>query len=173
MSLCSIHRVHLCAIFSNSASGHFVILCHFLVIFTARVPFSLQSNPFTLPSNSLGHPRVLSLFFSSDYLLLCSSFGLVFTLPPALFCSPAAHKNSSFLSPENYSVSLRFTAFFYARSPTCSPYLSPLVSLRFGSTTQRFIKPIFSFVPLTHACPSLSPSVLSFSIPPCHYKNRY
>lgn len=101
------HHVHPCAILSNCARSHFV---SFRVIFSLRFsqhvsPFSpLQSNPFTLFLKfPRPPPRSLPLF-PSVYLLLSSSPGLLFPLPPSLFCSPAAHKNSSFLSPEDCSV---------------------------------------------------------------------
>ena len=58
-----------------------VVLCHFFCfIFSPRVPFSLlQSNPFTLSSNSLGHPRALSLFFH-----LSISFSLLLSVSSSL-----------------------------------------------------------------------------------------
>lgn len=53
------------SILASSPSGHSVSFCAILAPFSPGVsPFSAQqSNPFTLLSNSLGHPRVLALFF--------------------------------------------------------------------------------------------------------------
>lgn len=61
----SLHSVHPYGILSNHTRSHFVSFHVSFVSFSPHVsPFSrLQSNPFTLPSNSLGHPRVLSAFF--------------------------------------------------------------------------------------------------------------
>lgn len=124
-----------------------VILCHSCSIFSPCVPFSeLQSNPFTLFSNSLGHPRVLALFFhlSISHFLLC---------PPSLCCSPAAHKNSSFLSPEDCSVAWGFTAFHYV----FSPYLSPCVS-----AWQHYT--VFNSLNLLHCLFNTLISILSFCV---------
>lgn len=138
------------------SAARVAILCH-LVSFLLHFhpvcpPFSLlQSNPFTLFPQI---PSATPAFSPSFSICLSPSLCLLFPLPPSLFCSPAAHKNSSFLSPEDCSVAQGFTAFFYAFSPSFSPYLSPLASLRFGSTTQRLIQPISSFVLLTHLYPS-------------------
>lgn len=134
------------SILMSSLSGHFLSFCAILTSFSPSVsPFSVQqSSPFTLLSNSLGHPRVLALFFHL-------SVSLFLLLPPSLFCSPAAHKNSSFLSPENCSVARGFTAFLDVFSPFLS--LSVSLSLCFGSATQPLIHSIFSFVCLTHLYP--------------------
>lgn len=134
------------SILVSSLSGHFLSFCVILTSFSPSVsPFSTQqSNPFTLLSNSLGHPRVLALFFHL-------SVSLFLLLSPSLFCSPAAHKNSSFLSPENCSVAWGFTAFLDVFSPFLS--LSVSLSLCFGSATQPLIHSIFSIVCLTHLDP--------------------
>lgn len=168
-----LHRVHLCAILSNSASSHFVILCPFYFIFTTRAPFSvLQSNPFTLPSNSLGHPRVLFLFFHLT--ISCSVLlSILSSLSLPLCSAHLQHIKIPLFFLQRIVQSHRDLLHSSMLSPSCSPYLSPLVSLHFGSTTQHLIQPIFSFVLLTHLYPSLSPSVLYFSIPPCRYNNRY
>lgn len=61
-----------------SQTARVAILCHFCFIFSPCVPFSLlQSNPFTLSSDSLGHPRVPSAFFHR----------LLFPLPSLPLCS--------------------------------------------------------------------------------------
>lgn len=68
------------AVLSSTTRSPFfgVIWCHFCLIFSPRFPSSLlQSNPFTLSSNSLGHPRVLSLFFHLSVFL-----PLVFSAAP-------------------------------------------------------------------------------------------
>lgn len=134
------------SILVSSLSGHFLSSCTILTSFFRSVsPFpTQQSNPFTLLSNSLGHPCVLALFFHL-------SVSLFLLLPPSLFCSPAAHKNSSFLSQENCSVAWGFTAFLNVFSPFLS--LSVILSLCFGNTTQPLIHSIFSFVCLTHLYP--------------------
>lgn len=77
-----------------------VILCHFCFIFTPCVPFfSATIKPFDVFLKfPRPPPRSLPLFS------ICLSPRLLFPLPPSLFCSPAAHKNSSFLSPEVCSV---------------------------------------------------------------------
>lgn len=145
----------LVSILASSLSGHLVSFCAILAPFSPGVsPFSAQqSNPFTLLSNSLGHPRVLALFF---HLSVC-------LLPPSLFCSPAAHKNSSFLSPEDCSVAWGFTAFLYVFSPFLS--LSVSLSLCFGSVTLPLIHSTFSVVCLTHLYPFKAS--LCFSFPFC------
>lgn len=150
-------------------------MCHlvsFLLHFHPTCPlFTATIKPFHASLKFPRPPPRSLLLFPSVYLLLSFSLCLLLLLLPSLFCSPAAHKNSSFLSPEDCSVAQGFTAFLYAFS--VSLYLSPLVSLSFGSTTQHLIQPIFCFVFLTHLYPSLSPSVFSFSIPVCLYNNTY
>lgn len=116
----SVHLFLFFHIFSHPSELPFCfILIHFCSIFTPCVPFSpLQSDPFTLPSNSLSHSRILSIFLHLS----------IFFPPllPSLLCSPAAHKNSSFLSPEDSSVTQGFTAFLHAFSPSLSQYVSHL-----------------------------------------------
>lgn len=134
------------SILVSSLGGHFLSFCAILASFSPSVsPFSTQqSHPFRLLSNSQGHPRVLALFFHL-------SVSLVLLLPPSLFCSPAAHKNSSFLPPENCSVAWGFTAFLDVFSPFL--FLSVSLSLCFGSATQPLIHSIFCFVCLAHLYP--------------------
>lgn len=151
------------------------ILCHFMSVLFHFLPmcptflgYNQTLSPFPqIPSATPAFSPPFSICLSPSSSSSSSSSLSLFPLPPSLFCSPAAHKNSSFLSPEDSSVTVGFTAFLYAFAPSLSPYLSPLVSLCFGSTTQQWIQPILSFVFLTHLYPSLSPSVLSFSIPSC------
>lgn len=92
---------------SLTAGG--AILCHFVsffrcFIFSPCVPFfSATIKPFHALKFPRPPPRSL-LLFPSVYLLRSSSPRPLFPLPPSLFCSPAAHKNSSFFSPEDCSV---------------------------------------------------------------------
>lgn len=130
-----LQRVHPYAILSNCRSSHFVSFC---VIFAS---FSQHVSPFLCYNQTLSRfPQIPSATpaFSPSF-SICLSPCLFFSasplpLPPSLFCSPAAHKNSSFLSPEDCSVAQGFTAFLYVFSPSslhiCLPlFLSLLAAL--------------------------------------------
>lgn len=132
------HRIHPCVI---PEWPFCVILCHSYFIFSQCVPlFCTTIEPFHASLKFPGPPPRSRPLFPS-----------VCLLPPSLFCSPAAHKNSSFLSPEDCSVAWGFTAFLYVFSPFLS--LSVSLSLCFGSSTPSLIHSIFSFVCLTHLYP--------------------
>lgn len=156
----------------SSLTARVAILCHFCFIFTPCVPFSLlQSNPFTLSSNSLGHPRVLSLFFhlsisfslllsvsSSLSLPLCSAH-LHHIKIPLFFLQRIVQSLRDLLHSSMFSLPLSL----HICLPLFLSILAELHSVRFS----------FSFVFLTHLYPSLSPSVFSYSIPPCRFNKTY
>lgn len=128
-------------------------MCHSCSIFSRCVPlFCTTIEPFHASLKFPGPPPRSRPLFPS-----------VCLLPPSLFCSPAAHKNSSFLSPEDCSVAWGFTAFLYVFSPF--PSLSVSLSLCFGSATLPLIHSTFSFVCLTHLYPFKTS--LCFSFPFC------
>ena len=96
-----------CAVLSRTTRSPFSV--SFGVTFAS---FSPHVSPLLFYNQTLSRsPQIPSATpaFSPSFSIcpssfLSSSLRLLFPLPPSLFCSPAAHKNSSFLSPEDCSV---------------------------------------------------------------------